>query len=416
MLMHDCFGLGTLVSYISSIFDVSGKPFPKNIKTYFIVVGCQVLTAEVFCKRILRYAMTDSSRKKKKRSAPNTARMDINSVARLANVSIATVSRTINHVPTVNPKLAKRVWEVIKEFDYLPNTQARALVSGRSRLLGLIVSEITNPFFPELIQGFEDVAVEHGYEILIGSTNYDPERMKRCIRRMVERKAEGVAVMTFGIEEPLLEQLADRKVPMVFVDVGPEQPAISLLRVDYYQGIRQAVQHLAALGHRDIAFVAGPLRLHSAQSRLAAFRRATQECGIVIGKQRIIEGDHTMEGGITAAKTLLSGSNLPTAVMCSNDVTAIGVMHQAYRAGLRVPDDLSVIGFDNIHITQMMIPPLTTIQMSCIDLAKEAVTALRAHVEKTPAPKRDYPIETKLVVRETTGFPRGTMLQLRQKK
>ena len=360
--------------------------------------------------------MTDRIPKTERHPTQNSEHVDIHTVARLSNVSIATVSRTINHIPTVNPKMAKRVWEVIGELDYFPNTQARSLVSGRSRLLGLIVSEITNPFFPELIQGFEDVAVEHGYEILIGSTNYDPERMKRCIRRMVERKAEGVAVMTFGIEEPLLDQLADRKVPLVFVDVGPERPGISLLRVDYHHGIRQGVQHLAALGHRDIAFVTGPLRLHSAHSRLAAFHRAVQECGIVVDKGRIIEGDHTMEGGMAAAEKLLTGAKLPTAVMCSNDVTAIGVLHEAYRAGLRVPDDLSVIGFDNIHLTQMTIPPLTTIQMSCFELAKAAVLALKAHVEGTPAPKREYPIETRLVVRESTGFPRGAMQDLRKSK
>src|ERR1039458_292068 len=145
--------------------------------------------------------MADKKNKRSSGSLKKPALMDIRTVAEHANGSIATVSRTINHIPTVNPKMAKRVWEVIRELDYFPNTQARSLVSGRSRLLGLIVSEITNPFFPELIQGFEDVAVEHGYEILIGSTNYDPERMKRCIRRMVERKAEGVAVMTFGIED-----------------------------------------------------------------------------------------------------------------------------------------------------------------------------------------------------------------------
>jgi LacI family transcriptional regulator len=122
-----------------------------------------------------------------------------------------------------------------------------------------------------------------------------------------------------------------------------------------------------------------------------------------------------MEGGIAAAEKLLSGAGLPTAVMCSNDMTAIGLLQKAYRAGLRVPDDLSIIGFDNIHITQMTIPPLTTIQMSCFDLAKEAVMALRAHVEQTPAQKREYPIATQLVVRETTGFPRGTMLHLHNK-
>jgi LacI family transcriptional regulator len=360
--------------------------------------------------------MTDRIPKAKRSSAQHSEHVDIHTVARLANVSIATVSRTINHIPTVNPKMAKRVWQVIKELNYFPNSQARSLVSGRSRLFGLIVSEITNPFFPELIQGFEDIAVEHGYEILIGSTNYDPERMKRCIRRMVERKAEGVAVMTFGIEEPLLDQLADRKVPLVFVDVGPERPGISLLHVDYHHGIRQGVQHLAALGHRDIAFITGPLKLHSAQSRLAAFQRAVQECGIVADMERIIEGDHTMEGGMAAAEKLLAGAKLPTAVMCSNDVTAIGVLHEAYRAGLRVPDDLSVIGFDDIHITQMTIPPLTTIQMSCFELAKAAVLALRAHVEGTPEPKREYPIGTRLVVRESTGFPRGAMLDLQKGK
>jgi DNA-binding LacI/PurR family transcriptional regulator len=359
--------------------------------------------------------MAKQAGKKTRAAVEGRDKMDIHTVARLANVSIATVSRTINRVSTVNPRMAKRVWEAIEKLDYFPNTQARALVSGRSRLLGLIVSEITNPFFPELIQGFEDIAVEHGYEILISSTNYDPARMALCIRRMLERRAEGVAVMTFGVEKPLLEQLAERKVPLVFVDVGPERPGISLLQVDYHHGIRQGVQHLAALGHRDIAFVSGPKRLHSAQSRIAAFSKSLTECAIVAAPEWIVEGDHTMEGGTDAMDRLLKSKHLPTAVMCSNDMTAIGVLHKLYRAGLRVPDDLSVIGFDDIHIAQVTIPPLTTIQMSCFELARAAVTALRAHVEEGGEPKRQYKINTHLVVRESTGFPRGTMLHLRKR-
>jgi len=359
--------------------------------------------------------MAKRAGKKTRAAVEGRDKMDIRTVARLANVSIATVSRTINRVSTVNPRMTKRVWEAIEKLDYFPNTQARALVSGRSRLLGLIVSEITNPFFPELIQGFEDIAVEHGYEILISSTNYDPARMALCIRRMLERRAEGVAVMTFGVEKPLLEQLAERKVPLVFVDVGPERPGISLLRVDYHHGIRQGVQHLAALGHRHIAFVSGPRRLHSAQSRIAAFSKSLAECAIVADPSWIVEGDHTMEGGIDAMDRLLKSRHLPTAVMCSNDMTAIGVLHALYRARLRVPDDLSVIGFDDIHIAQVTIPPLTTIQMSCFELARAAVTALRAHVEADGDPKRSYKINTHLVVRESTGFPRGTMLHLRKR-
>jgi LacI family transcriptional regulator len=347
-----------------------------------------------------------------------TERMDIRTIARAANVSIATVSRTINHVPTVNPEIAKRVWQAIDELDYFPNTQARALVSGRSKLFGLIVSEITNPFFPELIQGFEDIAVEHGYEILVSSTNHDPRRMSHCIRRMLERKVDGVAIMTFGIEEPLLDQLAKRNVPLVFIDIGPKRPGISLLKVDYHHGIRQGVQHLASLGHRNIAFISGPATLHSAQSRLTAFSTSLKECGIAPHPEWIVEGNHTMEGGIAAMERLLAANakKMPTAVMCSNDMTAIGVLHKLYRAGLRVPDDLSVIGFDDIHITEVTIPPLTTVQMSRFELARAAVTALRAHVENPddPAPKRDYMIQTDLIVRESTGFPRSATTRLRE--
>ncbi|ACO33641.1 MAG TPA: LacI family transcriptional regulator [Acidobacterium sp.] len=340
--------------------------------------------------------------------------MDIRTIARVANVSIATVSRTINHVPTVNPKIAKRVWEVIEELNYFPNTQARALVSGRSKIFGLIISEITNPFFPELIQGFEDVAIESGYEILVSSTNYDPKRMAQCIRRMLERKVEGVAVMTFGIEEPLLDQLAQRNIPLVFIDVGPPSPGVSLLKVDYQHGIRQGVQHLAALGHRKISFITGPLRLHSAQSRLAAFTKSLKECGITPHPEWIVEGDHTLEGGVAAAEKLLAFDESPTAIMCSNDMTAIGVLHHMYRANLRVPDDMSVMGFDNIHIAEVTTPPLTTIQMSRFELARAAVTALRAQVESASslAPQREYKIATELVVRESTGFPKGTLPQV----
>jgi LacI family transcriptional regulator len=350
-----------------------------------------------------------TNRKAKPAGADNKApeRMDIRTIARAAHVSIATVSRTINNIPTVNPEIAKRVWDVIDKLDYFPNTQARALVSGRSKLFGLIVSEITNPFFPELIQGFEDIAVAHGYEILVSSTNYDPKRMSHCIRRMLERKVEGVAVMTFGIEEPLLDQLANRKVPLVFIDIGPPRPGISLLKVDYHRGILQGVQHLAALGHRDIAFISGPLTLHSAQSRRAAFCASLKECDLAPNPAWIIEGDHTMEGGIASMERLLAGK-MPTAVMCSNDMTAIGVLHKLYRAGLRVPDDLSVIGFDDIHISEVTIPPLTTVQMSRFELARAAVTALRTHVEQPQEAKREYNIQTDLIVRESTAPPKRT--------
>jgi len=238
-----------------------------------------------------------------------------------------------------------------------------------------------------------------------------------AIGKLRERKVEGVAVMTFGIEEPLLEQLAKRKVPMVFIDVAPERPGISLLKIDYRHGMLQGVQHLVALGHRDIAFITGPAKLHSAQSRTAAFSRSLKECGITPNPAWLLEGDHTLEGGIAATEQLLSAKPMPTAVMCSNDMTAIGVLHKLYRAGLRVPDDLSVIGFDNIHISEVTIPPLTTIQMSRYELARAAFTALCAQVEDPEgAHQREYNISTDLVVRESTGLPRKAVTRLRRSK
>jgi DNA-binding LacI/PurR family transcriptional regulator len=335
--------------------------------------------------------------------------MDIREIAKRAKVSTATVSRAINRVPTVNPVLAKRVWSVIEELGYYPNTQARALVSGRSRIFGLIISEITNPFFPEIVQVFETIAVQHRYEILLTSTGNDPKRMESSVRRMIERRVEGVAIMTFGMEEVLLEDLKLRQVPLVFVDVGPPRPRVSNIRIDYLNGIRQAVQHLAALRHEKIAFITGPLRLKSAAARHQAFLSSMQEIGLATDPQLVVEGDHTVEGGITAFTQLLAGPTPPTAVLCSNDLTAIGVMRKSHDAGISIPRDLSVIGFDDIRLAQFVIPPLTSVQMSQTELARLAFNALLAEVNReTPSPNgTDYALKTNLVLRESTALISG---------
>lgn len=339
-------------------------------------------------------------------------RLDIRDVAKHARVSIATVSRTINRVPTVDKELTKRVWKAIEELNYFPNTQARALVSGRSRLFGLLISEITNPFFPELIQGFEDIAIENNYEILIGSTNYDPERMEICIRRMIERNVEGVAVMTFGIEEPLLDELVSRNIPMVFVDAAPPSENVSTLAVDYHHGIREGVQHLAALAHRKLAYISGPMHQRSAYLRREAFLNAVAEIGVKTPPEWLVEGNHTLEGGMHAMGQILRSKELPTAVMCSNDMTAIGALRVLAKEGLRVPDDISVIGFDDIHLAEFVNPPLTTVRMARNDLARAAFSALRSHVEPTHVhAKKSWPIQTRLTVRQSTGYPPGTVLR-----
>jgi LacI family transcriptional regulator len=343
--------------------------------------------------------------------------MDIREIARRAKVSPATVSRTINRVATVDPQLAKRVWKVVDELGYYPNTQARALVSGRSRVFGLIVPEITNPFFPEIVQTFENLAVQHNYEIMLTSTVHDPRRMESSVRRMIERRVEGIAVMTFGMEEALLEHLQERKVPLVFVDVGPPLPRVSNIRIDYLHGIRQAVQHLAALRHERIAFVSGPLGLKSAVARREALVKSMQEIGLKPAPEFMVEGNHTIEGGIAAMAELLARPVCPTAVMCSNDMTAIGVMRKAYETGLRIPADLSLIGFDDIRLAQYVSPALTTVQMSQTELANLAFHALLSDVEReAPTPKgTEYLLRTSLVLRDSTAMVAGTGKTKRRK-
>ncbi len=374
------------------------------------------------------------SRKRSKSSA--SGKMDIRDVAALARVSIATVSRTINHVPTVDPALAARVWKAVNELNYLPNTQARALVSGHSRLIGLIVSEITNPFFPELIQEFEQAAVSRGYEVLIGSTNYEPKIMEICARRMLERKVDGVAVMTFGVEEFFLDRFAAEGIPYVFIDPAPSRPMSSVLAVDYLAGISEGVQHLAVLGHRNIAFISGPLIRRSSLSRKEAFLRCLHSIGLKPNPDWLIEGDHTLDGGRDAMKKILALPHWPSAVMCSNDMTAIGVQHALFDANLRIPDDFSLIGYDDIHLAEYTIPPLTTIRMSCRDLAIQAMENLLYHghpkarsaqtlndaahsaaAPSQPFAKPDEPfatISTRLIVRRTTGLPHNALQDLRQ--
>jgi LacI family transcriptional regulator len=330
--------------------------------------------------------------------------MDIREIARRAKVSTATVSRAINRVPTVDPQLAKRVWKVVDELGYYPNTQARALVLGRTRIFGLIVSEITNPFFPEIVQTFEDLAVKNNYEILLTSTVHDPKRMESSVRRMIERRVDGVAILTFGMEESLIEHLRDRKVPLVFVDVGPDVPGIANIRINYLNGIRQAVQHLAAMRHTRIAFIAGPQRLKSAAARREAFETSMKEIGL--SPDLVVVGDHKMEGGMNALLELNKLSDRPTAVLCSNDMTAIGVLREAYEQDIKIPEDLSVVGFDNIHLAEFTIPPLTTVQMSQHDLAKIAFNALLHEVEYgSSSPERhNYELVTSLVLRRSTAL------------
>ncbi|HTC92561.1 MAG TPA: LacI family DNA-binding transcriptional regulator [Terriglobales bacterium] len=327
--------------------------------------------------------------------------MNIKQVAKRARVSIATVSRTLHNSVSVSPATAARVRRAIKDLDYRPDTNAQTLVSGRSRILGLVVSDITNPFFPELIRGFQDVALQNGYDIMIAATHYESSRMSHSVGRMIERKTDGVAIMTSEMDRSLIDQLAGRKVPLVFLDVGKVRKGVCNIKVDYAQGITQAVDHLRALGHSRIAFISGPSTLKSARVRRDAFlhclgRRVTEHSGLVE------ESNHKVDGGLRAITRMLQRQNPPTAVLASNDLTAIGALRGIRQAGLRIPEDVSVIGFDDIDMAQFTEPPLTTIRLLRSELASLACNALLQSIRGNMK-GAEFGIGTHLIIRESTG-------------
>jgi DNA-binding LacI/PurR family transcriptional regulator len=333
--------------------------------------------------------------------------MKMEEVAARARVSTATVSRVINGSPLVRPRTAERVWEVIRRLGYYPDTQARALVSGKTRMFGLIISDITNPFFPELVKSFEFAATLRGYEVIVANTDYNSERMAMCVRRMIERKVDGVAILTSEIDRHLLTELSRRRQPIVFFGVGAVKSLISDINVDYEHGIRQAVRHLVELGHKRVGFISGPLELRSARTRREAFLKCIRSCGIPVEPRLIFEGNHKIDGGQAAMKQLLSSLPQPTAVLTSNDLTAIGALQAIASAGLSVPGDISVIGFDDIELSRFTRPPLTTIRLSRDEIGRKAFDALYRSAEGLRKSGERIAISTDLVVRESTAPANG---------
>lgn len=328
----------------------------------------------------------------------------IKEVAREAGVSTATVSHVINNTRYVSDEVRARVLQAIEQCRYYPNAHARSLASGRSRIIGLVISDIVNPFFPELVKAIEAAAFEHGYDIMLSNTNYDTERTSHYVRRFIERKIAGVAVMTSEMDKKLVDELAQREVPVVFLDVGEPGLHMNNLRVDYDEGIEQAILHLVALGHRRIAFIGGNTNLRSSRRRLEAFRKTMGQL-FPDAPELVFYGNFKIEGGQRAASEILAtqGANLPTAVVCANDLMAIGAVSEFEAAGLNVPRDVSIVGFDNIAFAALTKPALTTVNLPLGELGRRAIEVLIRSVEDSEQQGIEIRIPTNLIVRQSTA-------------
>jgi DNA-binding LacI/PurR family transcriptional regulator len=325
----------------------------------------------------------------------------IRDVAKSVDVSTATVSNVLNKTGKVGRSTRRIVLAAVKRMGYVPNVHARHLASGDHRTLGIIISDIENPFFPEIVKGFETRARQLGYDVLVSDTNYDPRRTREAAERMMEHKVIGVAVMTSEISIKLIHQLARRKIAVTFLDLAPVKKYMSNLRIDYASGVTQLVRHLHAKGHRRIAFVAGRPGLKSNAVRLEAYESCTRDLGLEPGP--VLVGDLRFEGGLAAGMSIAKLSSRPTAVMAVNDLTAVGVVKGLLKSGYRVPQDISVTGFDKTRLAEYCNPSITTVDVHREALGQMAADALHELSTSDSPHGREYHVSAELVLGDSSG-------------
>lgn len=336
--------------------------------------------------------------------------IDIHSVAAAACVSIATVSRTVNGKASVSPSLKKRVWKAVEELGYIPNFNARSLSSVRSKFLGLIISESINSCCTYLIPHFEDAAFLQGYDLFIGTLSATSRGPDVLVRQMIQRGVEGVAILANSIEQHLIDLFLQHNIRILLLTPNQLRQQTDTIGLDLEHAVDQAVQHLAVLGHRDIAFVHGNLEDVFLETPSAAFSTAMSKIGIKIQHGRILEDSRPRHDDLSILQELLEQPLIPTAIVCSSDIIALKMLKATYAKGLDVPGDISIIGFGDLYPARHANPPLTTIEVSQGDLATCAVGLLCWSEGKHQGYRRGTAkIGLNLIVRHTTSFPRNSI-------
>lgn len=324
-------------------------------------------------------------------------------VASRAGTSVSTVSHVVNGTRYVAPETAQRVRLAMKALGFSPPLRDRVSAEPGRRLLGLVVSDIVNPFFSEVAQGFELAALRHGWECTLADTDYSEVRLLDCVTGLLARDVAGVAIMTSEADARLARTLRKRHIPTVFLDDGPIDDSCSRIGIDYDTGIEEAVRHLYELGHRRVGFVSGPAAYGSVRQRRAAFERAAHLLRLEVVVE---EAELNSTGGEHAVHQMMKAARRPTAVLACNDLMAIGVLQALDRMGLLVPQDVSVIGFDNIALLSVTRPALTTIEVVPRNIgiiAMEALRLMNGAASREAAQGREFRIRTRLVVKESTA-------------
>ncbi len=329
----------------------------------------------------------------------------IDDVAEAAGVSKATVSRVLGGRFThIRPETRERVEQAIAALGYRPSAVARSLSSHRTFTVGMLVSDVANPFYGDVIHGVEDQAIAAGYNVLLGNTNYDAERGLTQIRSLVDRRADGVLIMSSSVSDDWLDELVAANMAAIVLDwAGRRMPGVSTIEVDFRPGIEEAAAHLLSLGHRRLAHVAGPLNLKTCRDRRDAYLKGLSVGGVRPEDVLIATGELTIEGGRQAWQLLSEQRRAPTAIFCANDLMALGVLSSARSDGMRVPGDLSIIGLDDIWLASQFDPPLTTVALPRYEIGVLAMEMLMRLLQGQEPERRV--VSTSLVMRKSTARP-----------
>lgn len=328
--------------------------------------------------------------------------MKLDDVARQARVSVSTVSRVLSNTGRVKASTRSRVLRIAKDLNYRPDIHAQTLAGRKSRTLGLIVSNLQNPFFLDIFQVMEADAKLRGYEVVVANTDYNPRQLASSVQWMLGHRLAGLAVIVSEKDSEVIEELTAGTIPVVFYDVGAPGPNVTNIRTDYFRGTQKVVEYLYSLGHRRMAFVGHHERLQPLDDRKKSFLKAVARLSGEI-TSATAAGEDSPDGGRQAMRNLLELGFIPTAVICVNDFMALGVLRLLRERGLRVPEDVSVVGYDNIHLSEFTSPLLTTVNVPRDRIGHSVCAALLP--ERSGSSIRDVVIviEPELIVRDSTG-------------
>lgn len=327
----------------------------------------------------------------------------IKDIAKAVGVSASTVSRALSDSPLVNQETKTAILQTANELGYERNELARALVKGVSGAIGLVVPDITNPFFSDVARGVSDIADRAGYGVILCNTDGRVDRELSYIRLMRRKRVDGLLVCSATLDAPFVQDLTAAGTPFVLVSRMSADPDVPYVITDDRAGARLAVEHLVDLGHRRIGFIGGPENVQASRDRMSTYHDVLTEHGIPMRDEWSCHADFTQAAGRQVGQQLLSLADRPTAIFAANDVTALGVLEVAEGLGLRIPEDLSLVGYDDISYASLPRIQLTTIAQPAIEMGQIAADWLFSRIGSDGVPPLQRVLSPRLVVRSTTG-------------